>query len=131
MPAELTALAWTVVLALVQIFLAAAATTRQYGLRWNAGPRDRQQPPLNPVAGRLVRAQQNLFETLPLFAAVVLIVVAADRTGRLTEFGAWLHLGARVAYVPLYGFGVPYLRSLAWLAGLTGLALILWQALAV
>lgn len=131
MPAELTALAWTVVLALVQIFLAAAATTRQYGLRWNAGPRDRQQPPLNPVAGRLVRAQQNLFETLPLFAAVVLIVVAADRTGRLTEFGAWLYLGARVAYVPLYGFGVPYLRSLAWLAGLTGLALILWQALAV
>lgn len=130
MTPELTALAWTVVLAIVQIFLAAAATTRQYGLKWNAGARDRQQPPLNPVAGRLVRAQQNLFETLPLFAAVVLIAVVANRTSELTALGAWLYLGARVVYLPLYGFGVPFLRSLAWLAGLVGLLTILWQVLA-
>ncbi len=129
MTPELTALAWTVVLAIVQIFLAAAATTRQYGLKWNAGARDRQQPPLNPVAGRLVRAQQNLFETLPLFAALVLIAVVANRTSELTALGAWLYLGARVVYLPLYAAGIPYLRSLAWLAGLVGLLTILWQVL--
>jgi uncharacterized MAPEG superfamily protein len=125
MTTELTLLAATLVLALVQIFAAAGARTQQFGMQWNAGPRDEALPPLNPVAGRLVRAQANLYETLPLFIAVVLIAHVAGREGGLTTVGAWLYLVGRIVYVPLYAMGIPVVRSIAWGIALVGLLMIL------
>ena len=122
---ELTYLALTLLLAVVQIFLPAIGRTRQYGVKWNAGPRDAVMPPTGPVTGRLERAQANLYETLPLFIGAVLIAQVADRTGALTAWGAALYFWARVAYIPLYALGVPYIRSLVWLVSLAGLALCL------
>jgi len=124
MTTELTMAAWTLVLALVQIFAFSTARTAQYGLKWNAGPRDEAPPPLKPVAARLKRAQDNLFETLPLFLAAVLIAHAAGRETSQGALGAELYFWARVIYVPLYAFGVPGLRSLAWLVSLVGLVMV-------
>ncbi len=45
----------------------------------------------------------------------------------MTAMGAWIYFGARAAYLPLYLFGVAYLRTAAWFASLCGLTLILWQ----
>jgi uncharacterized MAPEG superfamily protein len=118
-------LAWTLVLALVQVFLPIMGRTRQLGSKWNAGPRDEPLPPPGPVTGRLERAQRNLYETLPLFAAAVLAAVVAGRTNGLTALGAQLYFWARVVYVPLYALGVPYVRSLVWLVSLAGLLMIL------
>ncbi len=125
MTIELTLLAWTLVLALVQIFLAAIFRTREYGSKWNAGPRDEPMPPPGKLTGRLERAQRNLFETLPLFAAAVLIAHVAGREGRLTALGAELYFLARLVYLPLYAFGVAYARSLAFIVSLAGLLMIL------
>lgn len=122
---ELTVLGWTLVLALVQILLPAAARNRETGLEYNAGPRDEPGPPVGKVTGRLRRAQANLFETLPLFAIALLIAHVADRNGALTHWGAALYLAARVAYLPLYAWGVPVVRSAAWGVSLAGLALVL------
>jgi uncharacterized MAPEG superfamily protein len=123
---ELTYLAWALVLAIGQIMLAAVVRTQQYGLKWNAGPRDADVPPPKPLAGRLQRAQQNLFETLPLFAAAVLIAVAAQKDGSaLTIWGSRLYVWGRVVYVPLYALGVPFIRSLVWLVSLAGLLLVI------
>ena len=66
MTTELTMLAWTLVLAFVQILLFDFARTGQYGRKWNTGARDEAMPPLKPQAERLKRAQDNLFETLLL-----------------------------------------------------------------
>ena len=122
MTTELTYLAWALVLAVVQIFLPAVARTRQYGTRWNAGARDEAVAPPNPIAGRLGRAQANLYETLPLFAIAVLIAAVAHRDGSaLTLWGARIYVLGRVAYLPLYAFGVPYVRSLVWNVSLVGL----------
>lgn len=129
MTIELTLLAWTLVLALVQVLLPAGFRNRETGMEYNAGPRDEAGPPVGVCTGRLRRAQANLFETLPLFAAAVLIAHVAGRAGALTEWGAWLYLVARIVYVPLYAFGVPYLRSLAWLVSVGGLLLILLAVL--
>ena len=125
MTPELTLLAWSLVLAIAQILLPAHLRTQETGIAYNTGARDAEGPPMRPVTGRLRRAQANLFETLPLFAAAVLIAHLAGRDGALTLAGCWIFLVARVAYLPLYAFGVPYLRSLAWLAGLLGLVLVL------
>ena len=125
MTTELTLLAWTLVLAIVQILLPAQLRTQETGVEYNAGARDQEGPPTRPVTGRLRRAQRNLFETLPLFAAAVLIAHVAGRTGPLTVAGCWLYLVARIIYLPLYAAGIPYLRSLIWLVSLLGLVLVL------
>jgi uncharacterized MAPEG superfamily protein len=125
MTTELTYLALTLILALVQVFLPAGARTVEFGSKWNAGPRDETPAAKKPLTGRLERAQANLFETLPLFIGAVLIAHVAGRNGVLTEWGAALYFWARVVYVPLYAFGVPYVRSLVWTVSFAGLVLIL------
>ena len=125
MTPELTLLGWTLVLAVVQFMLAAGFRNRETGIDYNAGPRDDPAPPVGKVTARLQRAQKNLYETLPLFAAAILIAHVAGREGALTLWGGWLYLVARIVYVPLYGFGVPKVRSLVWGVSLLGLALVL------
>ena len=125
MNTELTVLAWGCVLALVHVFAAIRAKTAQYGSKWNMGPRDEELPPLNPVAGRLARAQTNFYETFPLYAAAALTVSYAHLTDRWTAIGALVWIAARALYLPLYGFGVPYLRSVAWIASLIGIVMVL------
>ena len=126
MTTELTYLAWALVLAVVQILLADVARTRQYGLKWNTSARDAEVPPLKPVPARLIRAQNNLFETLPLFAIAVLIAVVAQKDGSaLTIWGSRLYVWGRVVYVPLYAFGVPTIRSLVWTVSLVGLLMVI------
>lgn len=129
MAIELELLGYTLVLALVYIMAAAQARTKQYGATWNTGARDEVMPPLDPVPARLVRAQANLFETLPLFSAAVLAVVVAGRTGTLSEVGAWMYLIGRAVYLPLYALGVPVVRTVVWLTASAGLVLVLWQLL--
>ena len=124
MTPEFIMLAFTLMLALVQILWAASARTRELGLKWNAGARDGETPPPGPLAGRLMRAQANLFETLPLFLGAVLIAHVAGRESEITALGAQLYFWARVAYVPLYAWGVPYLRSVAWAVGVVGLGMV-------
>lgn len=131
MTTELTILAWTLVLALVQILLVSSLRTQETGVKYNAGPRDGGAPPPRPVTARLQRAQANLFETLPLFAAAVLIAHVSGSEGDLTLWGCWLYLVARIVYVPLYAAGIPFVRSMVWLVSLAGLvmvlAAVLWQ----
>ena len=125
MTPEFILLALTLILALVQIGAAAMARTAELGVKWNAGPRDVESPPPGKVAGRLMRAQANLFETLPIFAAAVIMAHIAGKDGTLTALGAHLYFFGRLIYLPLYAFGVPYIRSLVWLVAAAGLVLVL------
>ncbi len=125
LPIELTLLGATLILAIVQILLAAVARTRQYGRSWNMGARDEAMPPLDPVPGRLLRAQDNLMETLPLFAAAVLAAAVAGRLGFKTSLGAHLYFFARLVYLPLYWAGLPVVRTLVWTVSLAGLVSVI------
>jgi uncharacterized MAPEG superfamily protein len=125
MPIEMTMLGAMLVLALIQIFLTAQVRTRQYGTKWNTGARDAEMPPLNPLAGRLVRAQANLFETLPLFIGAVLGCAATSHFGTKSAIGVQLYFWARLIYIPLYAAGIPVVRTLVWMAGTVGLVLVI------
>ena len=129
MTVELKILVWTLVLAFVQILLFDFARTGQYGLKWNTGPRDETMPALSPVAGRLSRAQYNLYETLPLFIGAVLVAHLAGRENAITAMGAQVYFWGRVVYVPLYAFGVRMLRSIVWLVSTAGLLAIYYALL--
>ncbi|MFP5296689.1 MAG: hypothetical protein A2623_01460 [Caulobacterales bacterium RIFCSPHIGHO2_01_FULL_70_19] len=125
MTPEFTFLTLTLILALVQIGAAGMARTAELGAKWNAGPRDEATPPPGRLAGRLMRAQANLFETLPLFAAAVIMAEIAGKTGTLTLWGAGLYFAARLVYLPLYALGVAYVRSLVWLVAAAGLVMVI------
>jgi len=130
MTTELTVLAWGCVLAIVHLFAAVRVKTRQYGTKWNIGPRDEELPPPQPIVGRLARAQANYYESFPIMAAAILIVSVAGLETRWTAIGALVWLAARIVYLPLYALGVRGLRSLAWAVSLGGIVMMLWPALA-
>jgi uncharacterized MAPEG superfamily protein len=130
MTIELTILGWTLVLAMVQIALAGTFRTIETGLWFNASARDDGGPPVGKIAGRLQRAQANLFETLPLFAAAVLIAHVAGRHSADTVLGCQMFLAARVLYVPLYAAGVPVVRTLVWAVSIVGLVMLFKAILA-
>lgn len=126
MTPEFIALAFVLILAIVQIGWAAGARTAELGIKWNAGARDGEAPAPGKLAGRLMRAQANLFETLPIFAAAVIMAhVAGKDGGPLTLWGTHLYLFGRVIYLPLYAFGVVYVRSLVWGVAFAGLVMVI------
>ena len=120
----LTYLAWTLVLAFVQIMLAAGAKRQQDGLQWAAGNRDTPKQ-YTGAAARLARAQANLFETLPLMVGGILAAYVGGHATSLVYWGAALYFWARLIYVPCYAFGFGPVRSLVWGVSIVGLVLVL------
>ena len=125
MTTALSYLAWTLVLAVVQVTVASAAKRRQDTLAWASGNRDEAPPQYTGLAARMTRAQANLYEILPLFTAAVLLAHAADRDGTRTAWGAALFFWARVAYIPADAYGVAPLRTACWAVSVLSLALVL------
>jgi uncharacterized MAPEG superfamily protein len=129
MPVELWIAALGALLLVVHMIVAVQFKTRQYGRKWNVGARDDALPPLDPLAGRLARAQANFQETFPVAIVALLGVVIAGRTGAWTALGGWIWLGARVVYLPLYSAGIPVIRTIVWSISIIGLAFVLWPLL--
>ena len=121
MTIELKMLGWAVILGLVQVFFAAGLATRERGLKWNAGNRDGEPQALTGIAPRAGRASQNFLETFGFFAAAVLAVVLAKQNTAQTALGAEIYFWARLAYLPIYVIGIPYLRTAVWAGSFWGL----------
>jgi uncharacterized MAPEG superfamily protein len=124
MTTELYLLASSVVLGLVHIILASHAANLQRGYRWSASARDDIAAPLNGVAARLERSARNYLETFTFFASAVMLCTATGRHNWMTVAGAHLYFWGRLAYLPLYAFGIPVVRSLAWYLAIIGIGLI-------
>lgn len=129
LPLELILLGWSVVLLVIALMVQGQLATRELGVGWNAGPRDGDQHPTGALAGRAQRALDNFKETYPAFIALALALAVSGRTGGLGATGALLWFVARIVYHPLYLFGVPYVRSLVWIASMVGLLLMLIRLL--
>lgn len=128
MAVELKILLWSAILGLVHIVLAAAFANRQRGIRWNLGPRD-EAILVTGIAGRLERAFANFQETFPIFAVAVIACGVVAKYNDNSLVGAYLYLIGRVVYLPLYAFGVPLARTLAWAASLIGIIMVIAAAL--
>lgn len=121
---EITVLAWSVVLLLVQV-VAQASAAIDLGPKYLFSPRDENRVSRSVVAGRLLRALHNLLETYPAFVALALALVVTGKVGGIGATGAWLWLIARVIYLVLYAAGIPVARTIAWFASIVGLVLML------
>ena len=126
MKPELTLLAWSVILAIVHMLIAVQALVSTKGLMAAVGNREGL-PELPGWAGRAVRANSNMAQNLPLFAAMVLGAVVVGHTNAMTLLGAQLFFWGRIAYAVCYIGGFIWLRTLSWLVSIAGIVLILWQ----
>ena len=129
MSVELTMLLYTVVLFFVQLLAHMGSTLFELGIGFGASARD-DNPEIGTICGRLERAYYNLLETMPPFAALVLIGLYTGKVNEMTALGAQIYFWGRVAYVPAYVSGIPFIRSIIWFISTVGMAIILWQLLA-
>ena len=128
MKPELTLLTCAVVLTLAQAVVAVLGATLQVGLPALAGNREGL-PEITGWAGRAARAHRNMLENLVLFAALVLVAVAAGRTNAMTLLGAQIFVYARLAHAVVYVAGIPWLRTAVWTVSVVGLAMIFLQTI--
>ena len=106
---------------IITILIQILAAQAQVGLEVLVQPRD-DMPKLTGIAGRLERAQLNSIVAMALFAPAVLILQAKGLTTSGTLLTAQVFLVARIAYVPVYVAGMPWVRTLIWLVGFVATA---------
>ena len=128
MTSELWLLFWS--LWLFGLYLGAQALIFRwrYGIRYAASARDEELPE-GELLGRAERALKNFQETWPVFIALALIGHLAMPGEPLMFWGAIVWFAARIAYLPLYLFGVFMIRSLVWNVSLLGLIIMGWPVL--
>ena len=121
---ELQMVGLAALLGLINILWLIPLTVSKFGMKWAFSPRD-QPVPFDGMIGRVQRALTNFGETFPLFAAAVFAAYLGGRLGALTCCGALAYVVGRAVYLPVYAFGVPVLRTVAWLAAFGGICAIL------
>jgi len=125
MTIELQMLFCALALGVVQLLIAVLAGVGTRGMPWAAGPRDVAGAPFGKIAGRLDRAYWNFLETFPFFAAAVLLIHAADKSTANSVLGAEIYVWARLLYIPAYVIGVPFVRTLVWVASFVGILMVM------
>ena len=73
--------------------------------------------PLSAWAAKMKAGHANAIENLVVFATLVLIAHAAGVTNDVTVLACELYFWARLVHVVAYTFAVPWLRTLAFVAG--------------
>lgn len=135
MTPELTALTLAALLQVVQYALMAIPANLELGAKTTLSPRDPNrlggtlQDLVSPRTGRLIRALNNHFEALILFAIACTVITLSGQSTPFTAACAWAFLGARLLYIPAYTFGwVPW-RSMIWAVGFVATLAMLLAAL--
>lgn len=126
---EITMLWASALLGLVYLLAAVVPSVLARGMPWALGPRDGDWPAVGTVAARLDRAWRNFRETFPIFAAAILISIQVPQDSTLAALGAQLYFWGRVAFLPIYAIGWPFVRTAAWTVSLAGIVLVLLAAL--
>ncbi len=102
---------FTLILILVQVLI----STGQHGLVALAG--NREGLASTGMALRAEKAVNNTIFSMALFAPAAILVGLTNNSGSGTELAVRIFLAARIAYAALYIMGVPWLRTLSWMAG--------------
>ena len=119
MTPELTVLTLAALLQVIQFGLMAVPANLELGTGKTLSPRDfgKLEDQVSANTARLIRALNNHFEALALFAIAAIVITLSNQSTGFTATCAWVYLAARVIYIPAYAFGwVPW-RSIFWFIG--------------
>ena len=83
--------------------------------------------PLAAWAEKLKCAHYNAVENLVIFATLVLIANAAGISNETTVLACTMYFWARLVHVIAYTFAIPWVRTLAFVAGFAAQALLVLQ----
>ncbi len=91
--------------------------------------------PVNPKpqsawAQRLMKAHGNAVENLAVFAALVLTANAMGVSNGAIATASVVYFWARVVHALVFTFGIPWVRTLAFVVGFGCQAVVAWQILA-
>lgn len=128
MTPELSWLSATALLFFLYILGEIVTANRQFKLGDLLGPRDNLGAYGAPLS-RAKRATANMIEMMCMFVPLVLVAVLSERTNQWTELGCMLFFFSRLLFAPLYWFGVPVVRTLAYFGGVAGLIMIFLQVI--
>jgi uncharacterized MAPEG superfamily protein len=115
MTSELMSLTWVVALSAIMWVPYVLNTIMVRGLVNAVGYPDHPKP-LAPWAERMKKAHYNAVENLVVFAALVLMLNAADVSNGTTVLACNIYFWARLVHLLVYTFGVPWLRTLSFAA---------------
>jgi len=101
-----------------------AAPGEPDSLKERLGNRDHMRP-LTVIGQRAARALANMQEAMPVFLGLAFLDMLTVPEAALAKTGALLFLIARTVYVAIYMAGIPVVRSLVFVVGWVGLALML------
>ena len=129
MTPDLTWLAWTAVLTAVlwipyivgQVMTSGMITADRY--------RDPTPPEVPAWVKRCNRAHLNAVESLAPFAVVVLIAHVTGAANETTALWAAVFFYARVVHALVFWLGIPFVRTLAFAAGLVATLIIFWEVI--
>lgn len=126
---ELWVLLACVLLTFVLVFVQQIHIDRTMGAKYAIS--NRSEPRVaSAFGGRADRALANIKENLVLYAPVALMIAIAGASSGLTQLGALVFLGGRVVHAITYLAGVVLVRSLAWMAGIIGLGMMVYGLVA-
>ena len=114
---------------LLNVFLPALMYLPQIGISGHVGARD-SLPEHARLAARARKSHANHQENLPVFLALAFLVMLSETADMgQAVLGAQLFVLGRLAYMPLYIAGIPWLRSGAYLVSFAGYALLVMAIL--
>ena len=85
--------------------------------------------PVAPWAARMKAAHYNAVENLVVFAALVLTLNAAGISNATTVLVCNVYFWARLAHFLVYGFGIPWLRTITYFVGWVCIVVLILQLL--
>ena len=85
--------------------------------------------PIAPWAARMKAAHYNAVENLVVFAALVLVLNGAGISNDTTVLACNVYFWARLAHFLVYGFGIPWLRTITYVVGWVCTVVLILQLL--
>ena len=122
---ELTCLELSVALWVVHILVQAGVGNVELPSGYLFTSRDKPAAASGLLFGRATRALANYVENLTPFVAVALALIVTQRTGGSGALGATIWIVARIVYIPIYLFGLVYVRTAVWTVSIVGLLMML------
>jgi uncharacterized MAPEG superfamily protein len=122
---ELTCLELSVALWVVHVLVQAGAGSAELPSGYLFTSRDKTAAASGLLFGRATRALANYVENFTPFVALALALIVTQRTGGSGALGATIWILARIVYVPIYLFGVAYVRTAVWGISIVGLVMML------
>ncbi len=128
MTSELTSLTWVAALTAVLWIPYILNMIMVRGLADAVGYPEEPKP-LSPWAARMKAAHYNAVENLVVFATAVLVLHAAGISNDTTVLACQIYFWARLVHYLVYGFAIPWARTLSFAVAWLSIVALLLQLL--